>query len=357
MEFSLLSKNEKCVKKNTGYLNKIQTWLKKNTYNCLNYDNLYDLYCSKKNKTIAIVMPTLNEESTVQYIIETIINKMNKDYSLIDEFVLIDGGSKDNTIPIVEKLVQKYDILKLVHEKEILSNITTKRGKGNQLWKGLYCSKSDIILYCDSDLKNFDVQMIYGMIGPLLKENIQFVKGFYERPLVINKDVKKSNEGGRVTELCARPILNLFYPELSGFIQPLGGEYGGYKNILENVHYMTGYGVEVNILIEIYEKYGLNIMGQVDLLKREHRHQNTNALSKMSFIIMNTILKRQISKPLNANLLIKNFSQDNDENFKNNVTGDEIIEDHFMLIKDTHDEMLPTIQHIRNSENTLLINA
>tara|TARA_B100000989_G_C19489050_1_gene448893 strand:+ start:210 stop:1280 length:1071 start_codon:yes stop_codon:yes gene_type:complete len=356
MEFSDKTKSENCVK-NEEYLTKLKTWLNKNTYNCLDYSDLYSLYCNKNNKTIAIVMPTLNEETTVGSIIENIINTMNKDNIIIDEFVLIDGGSKDNTIPIIEKLVKKYNILKLVHEKDILTNITSKKGKGNQLWKGLYCSKSDIILYCDSDLKNFDVQMIYGMIGPLLMENIMFIKGFYERPLVIDKNIKKSNEGGRVTELCARPILNLFYPELSGFIQPLGGEYGGYRDILENVHYMTGYGVEVNILIEIYEKYGINIMGQVDLLKREHRHQNTNALSKMSFIIMNTILQRQINKPLNNNLLIKNFYQNVDENFKNNITSDELIEDKFMLIKDAHDEVLPTIQEIRNSADTIIINA
>ena len=104
--------------------------------------------------------------------------------------------------------------------------------EGNQLWKGFIVLKSDIILYCDSDLKNFDVQMIYGMIGPLLKDNIQFVKGFYERPLVINKNIKKSYQGGKLPELCARPILNLFYPELSGFIQHMGGEYGGYTNNL-----------------------------------------------------------------------------------------------------------------------------
>jgi glucosyl-3-phosphoglycerate synthase len=322
-------------------------WLKYNTYSCLDYDNLFDLYCSKNKRTISLVMPALNEESTVGHIIETIFLNLNKDFQLLDEFILIDGGSTDQTINIVEGLAKKHSLLKVVHEKDILSYVKSKKGKGNQLWKGLYCSKSDIVLYCDSDLKNFDVRMIYGMIGPLLKENIKFVKGFYERPLVINENVKKSNEGGRVTELCARPMLNLFYPELAGFIQPLGGEYGGYRDVLENVHYMTGYGVEVNILIELYEKYGLDIMGQVDLLKREHRHQNTNALTKMSFIIMNTILKRHIDKPLNAHLLMKNFTQDSDENFKNNVIGDEVIHDQFLLIKNSHDEVLPTIKSIK----------
>ena len=338
-------------------LTKVQNWLKFNTYSCLDYDNLYDLYCSKQNKTISLVMPTLNEESTVGHIIETIFSKLNNSYQLIDEFILIDGGSSDNTIEIVKNLTEKYNLLKLVHEKDILSHIQNKKGKGNQLWKGLYCSKGDIVLYCDSDLKNFDVRMIYGMIGPLLKQNIKFIKGFYERPLVINKNIKKSNEGGRVTELCARPMLNLLYPDLAGFIQPLGGEYGGYRDILESVHYMTGYGVEVNILIEICEKYGIDIMGQVDLLKREHRHQNTNALSKMSFIIMNTILTKHIKNPMNSNLLMKNFTQSVDENFKNNVTGDQIIHDQFLLIKNSHDEILPTIKTMKeNGHDKIAIN-
>ena len=254
-------------------------------------------------------------------------------------------------------MTKKYDLLKLVQEKDILPKAPFKKGKGNQLWKGLECSSGDIVLYCDSDLKNFDVRMIYGLIGPLLLRNIQFVKGFYERPLIINDDIQKKNEGGRVTELCARPMINLFYPELSGFIQPLGGEYGGYRNILENVQYMSGYGVEVNLLIEIYEKYGLNVMGQVDLLKREHRHQNTSALSKMSFIIMNTILTKHIKNPMNSNLLMKNFTQSVDENFKNNVTGDQIIHDQFLLIKNSHDEILPTIKTMKeNGHDKIAIN-
>lgn len=330
------------------YLNNIKSWLENNTFNSLDFSNLNELFKKKNNKTISLVIPTLNEESTLEYIIEKIMNELNNDYKIIDELIIIDGGSTDNTKIIGQNLSNKYDVVKLINEEDILTSYQSKKGKGNQLWKGLYYSTGDIVIYCDSDIKNFDVRMIYGLIGPLLNDNkIKFIKGFYERPLIINESTK-SNEGGRVTELCARPMINLFYPDLSGFIQPLGGEYGGYRNILESVEYMTGYGVEMNILIEIFEKYGIDIMGQVDLLKREHRHQSTNALSKMSFIIMNTILRRNTDAKLNSNLLIKNITKNNNSFLKNNIEDDNNINQHFSLINNANDEILPAINKFIN---------
>jgi len=338
-------------------LEKVQSWLQQNTFHCHDYQDLESLYHNKKGRTISLVMPTLNEEEHVGTIIETIFRDLNKDFQLIDEFVVIDGGSTDKTFDIVSKLSIEYKLLTLVKEHDILPKYQSKKGKGNQLWKGLYCSKGTIVLYCDSDLKNFDVRMLYGLIGPLLTTPVKFIKGFYERPLVISDTIQKSNEGGRVTELCARPMLNLLYPELAGFVQPLGGEYGGYRDILENVEYMTGYGVEVNMLIDILEKFGLKKMGQVDLLKREHRHQNTNALSKMSFIIMNTILRRNMKKQMSSKLLMKNFTQVVDSNFKNNVTSNTQIGEHFKLIDNAHDEPLPPLNELKQRTFEYAMNA
>jgi glucosyl-3-phosphoglycerate synthase len=265
---------------------------------------------------------------------------------MIDELIVIDGNSTDNTINILNDLKKEYKLLDVVCEKDILKHYQCKKGKGNQLWKGLYYSKGDIILYCDSDIKNFNIRMIYGLIGPLICNEIKFVKGFYERPLILN-DQNQTNEGGRVTELCARPIINMFYPELSGFVQPLSGEYGGYRNILENVEYMTGYGVEVNILIEVYNKYGIKLMGQVDLLKREHKHQNTNALSKMSFTIMNTVLRKNKDLNLNSNILTKNM------NTNNNIYQDpkNHIHEYFILMNDAKDDVLPSIKNFRKKNS------
>ncbi|MEE8325369.1 MAG: hypothetical protein V3R31_06925, partial [Candidatus Humimicrobiaceae bacterium] len=139
---------------------------------------------------------------------------------------------------------------------------------------------------------NFKPRFIYGILGPMLiDDNISFVKGFYRRPLKIDSSYLKS-EGGRVTELLVRPLLNLFYPELSKVFQPLSGEYAGRRKILESIPFSTGYGVEVGMLIEICERFGLDVIAQVNLKRRVHRNQPISALSKMSFGILQTLIRK-----------------------------------------------------------------
>jgi len=133
---------------------------------------------------------------------------------------------------------------------------------------------------------------VYGIIGPLLLDPaIQLVKGFYRRPLRVGGKTQAGG-GGRVTELAARPLLNLFYPELSGIVQPLSGEYAGRRAALEKAIFFSGYGVEIGLLIDVFEKYGLRSIAQVDLLERIHRNQNLEALSKMSFTIIQAVLRK-----------------------------------------------------------------
>jgi hypothetical protein len=169
----------------------------------------------------------------------------------------------------------------------------------------------------------------------------------------------KSDEGGRVTELCARPLLNLLYPELGGFIQPLGGEYGGFRDILENIEYTSGYGVEVQTLIEIYEKFGLNCMGQTNMIERVHRHQPLASLSKMSFAIQQTILKRHIdASKLGKSILIKSIEKDNDSFVKSrsqsqthcNCSGKDIDNVNFKYAEIT-ENVLPKMKEIKNNNS------
>ena len=177
-------------------------------------------------------------------------------------------------------------------------------------------SNSDIIVYMDSDLQNFDERYVLGIIGPLLtNDSVRFVKGFYDRKLKTDNSI--NSEGGRVTEICARPLINLIYPELSGFIQPLSGEYGGYSNVLKNIYFTNGYSVEMKILIEILNKYGLNSMAQVNLHSKEHNHQPLNALTKMSFTIMKTMLEDFVTIKTNTLISKKNnFNNNNNNNIK-----------------------------------------
>lgn len=237
--------------------------------------------------TISLGLPALNEEATVGNVISMVKTALMDEVPLLDEVALIDSNSTDNTRNIAADLgVPVY-----IHQ-EILPQYGRFRGKGEALWKSLYVLKGDIVVWIDTDIVNIHPRFVYGVVGPLLQEPaIQYVKGFYRRPLQLGQKMQAGG-GGRVTELTARPLINLFYPELSGIIQPLSGEYGGRRGALEQVPFFTGYGVETGLLLDLYDKFGLNAIAQVDLVKRVHRNQALSALSKMSFAIIQVVISR-----------------------------------------------------------------
>ncbi|MFQ5542709.1 MAG: glucosyl-3-phosphoglycerate synthase, partial [Candidatus Binatia bacterium] len=196
-------------------------------------------------------------------------------------------GSTDDTV----KIAQDLDIPVYLHQ-DILPAYGSYTGKGEALWKSLYVLRGDIIVWIDTDIKNINSGFVYGILGPLLREpDIHYVKGFYRRPIRVGQKLQATG-GGRVTELTARPFLNLFFPELSGVVQPLAGEYGGRRKVLERVSFFTGYGVETGLLIDIYSAYGLQAIAQVDLEERIHRNQSLSALSGMSFAIIQVFVRR-----------------------------------------------------------------
>ena len=319
-----------------SYITKVESWLKNNTYELEKFMDLQSLEILKKKNgySVAVVIPTLEEEGTIGFVLECMIEKLIYKYKIIDELIVIDGGSMDKT----KEICNEFNEVLFYNQNDILKNISSNKGKGEALWKSLYVTKSDIIIYVDSDIKNFDERFVVGILGPLLyNDQIKFVKGFYKRPY-IGSEGSVTNEGGRVTELCARPLLNILYPDLSGFIQPLGGEYGGYRDILENVKYTSGYGVEVQTLIEIYEKFGLDSIAQCNLIERQHRHQPINSLSKMSSAILQTILRRHLdSNILNSGIFIKNLIKQNNKFIKSrseeqlhcNCSGENLDNDNF----------------------------
>ena len=148
------------------------------------------------------------------------------------------------------------------------------------------------MVWIDTDIVNIHPRFVYGLLGPLLlRPDIQFIKGFYRRPLKVGDKVQAGG-GGRVTELTARPLINLFYPELSGVVQPLSGEYGGRRSALEQLPFFSGYGVEIGLLIDVFEKFGLKAIAQVDLQERVHHNQPLEALSKMSFTIIQAVIHK-----------------------------------------------------------------
>lgn len=266
------------------------SWLKKNTFHYSEFTDISRLVEEKKKKNISIslCLPTLNEEKTIAKEIVIMKSELMTRHPLLDEIVVIDSGSKDNTLEIAKAFgADVYEA------SSILPNLEKFKGKGENLWKALYVTKGDIIVYIDADIKNIHHRFVYGLIAPLLLfDDIKYTKAFYDRPIAIGKSKIRPTGGGRVTELVIRPLFSLFFPELTQILQPLSGEYAGFREIFEKIPFPIGYGVETSMILDICEKWGLDVISQVDLERRIHRNQDTKALGKMAFVILKTFLQR-----------------------------------------------------------------
>ncbi|HLU10007.1 MAG TPA: glucosyl-3-phosphoglycerate synthase [Oceanobacillus sp.] len=283
-----LPKTQPSVEKSLS--ERVDRWFAENTYHSSEFSNLQTLLAMKERQgvTISIALPALNEEKTVGKVIETLKTALMDDLPLVDEIVLIDSASTDNTVAIAES----YGIPVYRHPDILRDEVGSYTGKGEALWKSLYVTKGDIIAWVDTDITNIHPRFIYGLLGPLLKNpQVQYVKGFYARPIQVGDKIQAYG-GGRVTELTARPLLNLFYPELSGIVQPLSGEYAGRRTALEQVPFFSGYGVETGLLIDLLERCGLDCIAQSDLEVRVHHNQPLVDLSKMSFAILQVFVAR-----------------------------------------------------------------
>ena len=267
----------------------VDQWFAENTFHADEFADLARLVDLKEERgvTISLAVPALNEEETVGSVIRTCQRTLIEQFPLLDEIILMDSNSTDCTREIAIDLgVPVY-----IHQ-EVLPQYGPREGKGEALWKSLFVTKGDLIFWVDTDIRNFHPRFVYGLIGPLLQRTqLKFIKGFYRRPLKSGSQLEPGR-GGRVTELTARPLLNLFYPSLSGVIQPLAGEYGGHREVLEQMPFSSGYGVEIGLLIDIFEKYKLSSIAQVDLVERIHKNQPLANLSKMSFAIIQTLIHK-----------------------------------------------------------------
>lgn len=266
------------------------TWLTKNSFHHREFQDISALVKRKEEHklSISLCIPTYNEEKTIGEILTCYREHLVKERPLIDEILVIDGQSTDRTIDLVKSMGIAY----YLDEQPIERGMDRVKGKGEALWKSLFFAEGDIILWSDGDIKNPHPRFVYGILGPLLKEErISFVKAFYRRPLAHNRELNQDG-GGRVTEILVKPLLNLFYPELGVIAQPLSGEYGGRREVLESVPFSTGYGVESGLLLDIYQTYGLEAIAQVDMEERIHYNQDLPSLKKMSFGILQQILRK-----------------------------------------------------------------
>lgn len=261
----------------------VQGWLDRRTSTADDWP--VEMLRAAKDRSVAVILPALNEAQTVGQIVSAIRDELLDD--LVDDLVVMDSGSTDATAAIA-----KQHGARVVALDEVFPDLPPLRGKGEAMWRALAATDSDLVVFIDADLRSFSSSYVRGLLGPLLTDpEVSLVKAVYERPLVQGDHVIPAG-GGRVTELVARPLLNLYWPQLAGVIQPLAGEYAARRSLLERLPFPVGYGVEFAMLVDTAELLGVDAIAQVDLGVRLHRHHDERRLGLMSAQILQTALRR-----------------------------------------------------------------
>ncbi|WP_338897547.1 glucosyl-3-phosphoglycerate synthase [Streptomyces sp. TG1A-60] len=261
-------------------LKEVERWLSTRSWSVADRP-LHRILAAKRagGQTVSVVLPALDEEETVGDIVAVIRHDLMRRVPLVDEIVVVDSGSTDRTSEVAAAAGAR-----VVHRDEILPRLPTVPGKGEVLWRSLLATTGDIVCFVDADLREFSSDFVSGIVGPLLTDpGVDLVKAMYDRPLG-----SAAGQGGRVTELMARPLLNMHWPRLAGFVQPLGGEYAARRSLLEQLPFPVGYGVELGMLVDALHLVGLDALAQVDVGVRKHRHQDGQALGRMSAAIYRT---------------------------------------------------------------------
>ncbi len=241
---------------------------------------------------ISVVIPARNEARTVAGVVGPLVQALMSDVHLVDELVVIDSDSTDATAGVAA------DAGARVHRaRDIAPSLGTYRGKGEALWKSLLVTRGDVLVFVDADLTQWGPHFVTGLLGPLLADpEVQLVRGFYAR-VRTEADGSVSSEGGRVTELVARPVLSLWWPQLAGVVQPLAGEWAARRPLMESLPIPVGYGVELSTLLDTAARYGLNALAQVDLDSRAHRHQANHDLAVMAAELLGVAERRRPGHP------------------------------------------------------------
>lgn len=226
--------------------------------------------------TVSVVIPARDEERTVAGVVAAIA-KLAAGTGLVDELVVMDSDSTDQTSEMAAKAGAT------VHRtRDVAPHLGSFPGKGEALWKSLLVTKGDLLVFVDADLTHWGPHFVTGLLGPLLEDQqVLLVKGFYER-LYKESDGSITADGGRVTELVARPLLSLWWPELTGVVQPLAGEWAARRELMESLPIPVGYGIELAVLIDTAAEHGLDAVAQVDLGRRGHKHQASHDLAVMA---------------------------------------------------------------------------
>ncbi|MFF4761352.1 glucosyl-3-phosphoglycerate synthase [Streptomyces sp. NPDC001292] len=271
-----------------------------------------ELVAAKKatGQSVSLVVPAHNEAATVGQVVSRVRETLVGTVALLDEVIVIDSDSDDDTYAVAT------DAGAIVHRCcDIRPDLGTHPGKGEAMWKSTFVTKGDLLVFMDADLVDWDTHFVSGLLGPLLTEPaVSMVKGFYERPYRSGNTVA-AYEGGRVTELVARPLIALLYPELAGVVQPLAGEWAIRRPLFESLPVPTGYAVELAALIDTVRVAGTDAIAQVDLGRRTHRHQALLDLGAMATQIMAAAWSRSLDRPAADEVILRQY-----------VSGDGVIQ-------------------------------
>ncbi|MDQ6745713.1 MAG: glucosyl-3-phosphoglycerate synthase [Actinomycetota bacterium] len=248
--------------------------------------SLGDLVASKRATTVSVVIPTKECAPTIDAVLRRAVAPL-ADVGLVDEVLVIDAGSGDRTPEVAAAAGAR-----VVQQDDVAREHGPALGKGDAMWRAMWITEGDVVAFLDGDTADPDPGHLAGLLGPLLRDPaLRLVKGAFERPLMTGGG-PLAHEGGRVTELMARPLLNLHVPRLAGFAQPLAGEFAARRELLEAVPFPVGYGVEIAVLIDALQREGLDALAECDLGTRQNRHQPLRALGEMAYAVLAAVERR-----------------------------------------------------------------
>jgi glucosyl-3-phosphoglycerate synthase len=264
----------------------VRDWFEQRSFHHQDFSGLARPGEPTRRPAVTLIMPAREVAGTIGPILD-MVARLNERTGLVDQVLVIDADSADGTADIARAHGAE------VHsENELLPEYGPAQGKGDAMWRGLSVARGDIVMFADADTRGFGEHFIYGTLGPLLMvPGVQFTKAAYRRPFT-SAGQSVADGGGRVTELTAKPLLNFFFPELTGFVQPLAGEFAAARGLLLRTPFLTGYGVEIAILIDVLRDAGLPAMAQVDLGSRQNRHQPLWDLTRMSSAVLRALARR-----------------------------------------------------------------
>jgi len=239
------------------------------------------LLAAKQGRTVSVCIPCRDEAATIGPLVSMVRQALMQRVPLVDELIVLDDRSTDDTAVVAASVGATVIPIEAVHAVHGVGH-----GKGNVLWASLAASTGDFVVWMDGDVTSFQPDWIAKLLAPMIDDDtVALVKATFHRPT-------QMGGGGRTTELVTRPLMSLYYPELTGLNQPLAGEYAGRRTVLEQLSFVQGWGVEIAMLIDVAQRYGADAIAQVDLGVREHRHRSLHALSVQAAEVMATMLGR-----------------------------------------------------------------